>query len=130
MSAINPASFVTPPGAGIPGGIGNPLHSQDTDRRHPHESRAYGGRDLDVGREGMPNMLRTAFTDTYQPFVQASRQTDQPDPFGPYSPGSYGPLETGLSDYNAAGAAANGAARMHPPQGEWVGRFQGLSLNS
>lgn len=130
MSAINPASFVTPPSAGLPGGISNPLHSQDTERRRSHDNRAYGGRDLDVGREGMPNMLRTPFTDSYQPFVQASRQTDQPDPFGPYSPGSYGALEAGFPDYTAAGAGSNGAGRMHPAQGDWAGRFQGLSLNS
>lgn len=128
MSAINPASFVTPPSAGLPpSGMSNPLYSQETDRRHDHR---YGGRDGD-GREGMPNpvgMLRTTFTDSYQPFAQSRQQTaSQPDAFAPYSPTSYGPLETGFSDYNAGG---NGAARTHPAQGDWVGRFQGLSLNS
>lgn len=128
MSAINPASFVTPPSAGLPpSGMSNPLYSQETDRRHDGRY----GRDGD--REGMPNpmgMLRTAFTDSYQPFAQ-SRQQDagQPDAFAPYSPTSYGPLETGFRDYNAGGAG-NGAARMHPAQGDWAGRFQGLSLNS
>lgn len=110
MSAINPASFVTP----APSAMSNPLYSQEVDRRHDGR---YNGRD--EGREGMPNpisMTRRTFTDSYQP-----------DAFGPYSPTSYGPLETGFSDYNAVG---NGAARMHPSQGEWVGRFQGLSLNS
>ncbi|KAJ5934238.1 hypothetical protein N7466_003785 [Penicillium verhagenii] len=135
MSAINPASFVTPPTAGLPGPspMANPLYSQDAshgDRRHQHE-RPYGGRDADAGRE-MANpvgMLRNAFTDTYQPFIQSSRQVDagQSDPFAPYSPTSYGPLETGFSDYPSGNAPNN---RMHPAQSEWVGRFQGLSLNS
>lgn len=141
MSAINPASFVTPPTAGLPGpgGMGNLLYSQDAphpDRRHQHDGRAYAGpRDgVDAGRDGMPNpvgMLRTAFTDSYQPFAQSSRQTDagQSDPFGPYSPTSHAPMETGFFDY-PAGSAGSNSARMHPAQGEWVGRFQGLSLNS
>ncbi|KAJ5803478.1 uncharacterized protein N7503_005928 [Penicillium pulvis] len=134
MSAINPASFVTPPTAGLtgPSGMANPLYSQDAphgERRHQQE-RPYGGRD-DSGRE-MANpvgMLRTAFTDTYQPFSQSSRQVDagQPDPFAPYSPTSYGALETGFSDYPSGGAPST---RMHPAQGEWASRFQGLSLNS
>lgn len=135
MSAINPASFVTPPTAGLPGpsGMTNPLYSQDAphgDRRHQHE-RPYGGRDADAGQE-MANpmgMLRTAFTDTYQPFAQSARQVDagQPDPFAPYSPTSYGTLETGFSDYPAG---SEPSSRMHPAQGEWASRFQGLSLNS
>ncbi|KAJ5654552.1 hypothetical protein N7490_001555 [Penicillium lividum] len=135
MSAINPASFVTPPSAGLPGsgpsGMSNPLFSQDApqgDRRH-HE-RPYG-RDAEAGRDvaNPVGMLRTAFTDTYQPFVQSSRQADagQPDPFAPYSPTSFGPLETGFSDYPSGNTPST---RMHPAQGEWVGRFQGLSLNS
>ena len=140
MSAINPASFVTPPTAGLqgPGGMSNPLYSQDashSDRRH-HDGRTYGGaRDaLDNGRDTLTNpvgMLRSAFTDSYQPFAQPSRPMDaaQADPFAPYSPTSYGPLETGFSEY-PSGSASSGATRMHPAQGEWVGRFQGLSLNS
>ncbi|KAJ5085985.1 hypothetical protein N7532_010756 [Penicillium argentinense] len=140
MSAINPASFVTPPSAGLqgPGGISNPLYSQEPqhpDRRHQHESRSYGGRDpVDVNRDGMQNpvgALRTAFTDSYQPFAQPSRQMDtaQGDPFAPYSPTSFGPMDTGFPEYPGHGTG-NGTARMHPAQNEWVGRFQGLSLNS
>lgn len=140
MSAINPASFVTPPSAGLPGpgGMSNPLYGQDpqhADRRHQHENRAYGGREpIDTSRETMPNpvgALRTAFTDTYQPFAQPSRQIDtaQGDPFAPYSPTSFGPMDPGFPDY-PAGGAGNPAARMHPAQNEWTGRFQGLSLNS
>lgn len=137
MSAINPASFVTPPTAGLPGpgGISNPLYSQEPqgERRHQHEARPYGGpRDNgEPGREPIPNpvgMLRTAFTESYQPFSQPQRQMDvQADPFAPYSPTSYGAFETGFSDYPAN---SNGAPRMHPAQGEWMSRFTGLSLNS
>lgn len=141
MSAINPASFVTPPGAGLQGssGMANPLYSQDgphADRRNQHEGRAYGGaRDpAESGLDGIQNpvgMPRNVFTDSYQPFAQPSRQDPgHSDAFAPYSPTSYGPLETGFSDYAPDNSGSNGAARMHPAQGEWVGRFQGLSLNS
>ncbi|KAJ5678724.1 hypothetical protein N7462_006968 [Penicillium macrosclerotiorum] len=144
MSAINPASFVTPPAAGLPGppsGITNPLYNQDaphTDRRHQHDGRApySGARDtVETGREAMANpvgMLRSAFTDSYQQFAQPSHQVEaaQADAFAPYSPTSFGPLETGFSDYPGGSAGSNGAARIHPAQNEWVGRFQGLSLNS
>jgi cell fate regulator YaaT (PSP1 superfamily) len=139
MSAINPASFVTPPTPGLPGpgpgSMPNPLYTQETpDRRHQHDGRQHGAREpVDTGRD-MQNpvgMLRTAYGDTYQPFTQPSRQPDssQSDPFAAYSPPAYGPLD-GAFDYGAVSAASNGATRMHPAQGEWVGRFQGLSLNS
>jgi hypothetical protein len=133
MSAINPASFVTPPSAGLsgPGGITNPLYNQEpshADKRQ--QERGYGPRDPDTGRD-IPNPVGVIrnFTDSYQPFGQPSRQVDagQPDPFAPHSPTSYGPLETGFADY-APGSSPN--ARMHPGQSEWAGRFQGLSLNS
>jgi hypothetical protein len=77
-------------------------------------------------------MLRTNYPESYQPFAQSSRQAEgQTDPFATYSPTSYGPLDTaGYADFPPGGAASNGAPRMHPTQGEWVNRFQGLSLNS
>ncbi|KAJ6119336.1 PSP1 C-terminal [Penicillium sp. IBT 18751x] len=136
MSAINPASFVTPPTAALQGAgaISNPLYSQDappSERRHQPDGRPYGGRDgADAGLEGManPGVLRAPFTESYQPFAQPAHQDAQPDPFAPYSPTSYGPLETGFSDFS--GSAGTNGARMHPTQTEWVGRFQGLSLNS
>ncbi|KAJ5601007.1 hypothetical protein N7510_010541 [Penicillium lagena] len=142
MSAINPASFVTPPSAGLqgpPSGISNPLYGQDgphTDRRHQHDGRAYAGAraDVDPGREGIPNpmLLRTNYPESYQPFAQPSHQAEgQSDPFSTYSPTSFGPLDTaGYADFSPSGAGSNGASRMHPAQGEWVNRFQGLSLNS
>lgn len=139
MSAINPASFVTPPTPGLhgPSGMSNPLYNQDahTDRRH-HDGRGYGARDaVDAGRDEMPNpmgILRTAYADSYQPFTQSSRYSEaQSDPFGPISPTSYGPLETtGYIDYPASSAGSNGAPHVHGAPGEWVHRFQGLSLNS
>ncbi|OQD84234.1 hypothetical protein PENANT_c013G10324 [Penicillium antarcticum] len=138
MSAINPASFVTPPTPGLPGpGPGqmpNPLYNQETpDHRQQHDGRQYGAREpVDVARDiqNPVGLMRTAYGDSYQPFNQPSRQQDssQSDPFAPYSPGGYG-LD-GAFDYGAAGAVSNSATRMHPGQGEWVGRFQGLSLNS
>jgi hypothetical protein len=138
MSAINPASFVTPPTAGLQGSptaMGGALYGQDADRRHQHDARPYPGAREDVGREGMANpvgMLRSAYPDTYPAFSQTSRQTDVPatDPFGPYSPGGFGTLDQGFPDYHVGGVGSNSAARMVPGQGEWVGRFQGLSLNS
>jgi hypothetical protein len=130
MSAINPASFVTPPTAGLQGtgAMSNPLYSQDapSERRHQHDGRSYGRDGADAGHDGVinPGMLRAPFTDSYQPFVQASREeTTQPDPFAPYSPTSY-------TGFDFSGGANSNGARMHPTQNEWVGRFQGLSLNS
>ncbi|KAJ5893408.1 hypothetical protein N7495_005099 [Penicillium taxi] len=129
MSAINPASFVTPT-AGLPGpGMANPLYGQDASHieRHHQDGRSYGRDTVDAAREQMLNpMLRTAFPESYQPFTQSPRQS-QADPFGPYSPTGYDATLETLSDYPAG--TGNGA-RMHSSQAEWVGRFQGLSLNS
>ena len=140
MSAINPASFITPPTAGLQ--PSNGMYSQDTptaDRRH-HDNRSYGnGRDAtDPGREGINSpvgSIRNAFPDAYQQFGQASRQPDlgptrfapspQPDPFAPYSSNTYGRFDSGYLD-----AGLPGTSRVHPAQGEWVNRFQGLSLGS
>lgn len=143
MSAINPASFVTPPTAGL---SSNPLgYGQEgqPDRRH-HENRAYGGaRDgTDAGRDAIANqmgLLRNAYADPYQAFGQGARQPDpgvgalgsglqsQADPFAPYSPG-YGSLESGYADYGNSGGGS--AQRVHPTSGDWASRFQGLSLGS
>ncbi|KAJ5363939.1 uncharacterized protein N7496_009652 [Penicillium cataractarum] len=141
MSAINPASFVTPPTAGLQGaptGMTNPLYSQDAaqaDRRQQQDGRAYPGTRDEVGRETMANpvgVLRSAYADAYPSFAPPSRHVDgaTADPFGPYSPTSFGALETGFSAYQVGDMGSNSAARMPSAQGEWVGRFQGLSLNS
>lgn len=137
MSAINPASFVTPQSTGLQGPPTlNPLYTQDAhpDRRHQHDGRAYPVAREDV-REGMANpvgMLRSSYADTYSALAKSSRQADTStaDPFGPYSPTSFGPLETGFPEYAVGAVGAAGATRMPPAQGEFLSRFQGLSLNS
>lgn len=141
MSAINPASFVTPPTAGLQGtptSMANPLYGQDAahaDRRQQQDGRAYPGTRDDVGREAMANpvgVLRSAYADAYPSFAPPSRHVDgaAADPFGPYSPTSFGALETGFSAYQVGDMGSNSAARIPSAQGEWAGRFQGLSLNS
>ncbi|KAJ5503466.1 hypothetical protein N7463_006340 [Penicillium fimorum] len=136
MSAINPASFVTPPTAGLsgPGTMPNPLYGQEADRRHQLESRSYGGaRDaVDPGRE-MPNpvgMLRPSYGESYQPLSQPPRHADGPhsDIFAPQVSSNFGPADSFEYPGNIGGS--NGSSRMHPAQGEWINRFQGLSLNS
>ncbi|OQE39166.1 hypothetical protein PENCOP_c007G03673 [Penicillium coprophilum] len=136
MSAINPASFVTPPTAGLsgPSTMPNPLYGQEADRRHQLESRSYGGaRDaVDPGRE-MPNpvgMLRTSYGESYQPLSQPTRHAEGPhsDIFAPQVPSSFGPADSFEYPGNIGGS--NGTSRMNPAQGEWINRFQGLSLNS
>lgn len=141
MSAINPASFVTAPGAGLqpPGGLDNLGYGQEVppNRRHPQDIRAYGnGQGMETGRDAMTNqmLLRNAYADNYQQFGQGSRQPEaslgggfglqaQPDPFSSYAPSMYGPMETGYADY------AN-SPRISPAPGDWTSRFQGLSLGS
>jgi hypothetical protein len=136
MSAINPASFVTPPTAGLsgPATMPNPLYGQEADRRHQLESRSYGGaRDaVDPGRE-MSNpvgVLRTSYGEPYQSLSQPPRHPEGPhsDIFAPQVPSSFGPADS--FEYSGNIAGSNGSSRMHPAQGEWINRFQGLSLNS
>ncbi|KAI9367352.1 PSP1 C-terminal conserved region-domain-containing protein [Aspergillus egyptiacus] len=140
MSAINPASFVTPPSAGLQSP--NPLgYAQDTqgDRTHQRDASAYGHlRDgLDAGRDGVGNqmgILRSGYgVEQFQPFGQTPRQTDSTfiDPFASYAQSAYGALDSGLADYTAtSGGNNNGHSRLHPAPAEWVNHFQGLSLNS
>ncbi|KAL5339082.1 hypothetical protein BJX70DRAFT_364949 [Aspergillus crustosus] len=140
MSAINPASFVTPPTAGLPSpnplGYG-PVTQAD---RHQRDARAYGqSRDsLDPGRDGVGSqmgMLRNGYGD-FQQFGPTSRQPDTSnglgsvDPFASYSQAGYGSVESGYSDYTAASGGNTAAARIHPGPSEYLSRFQGLSLNS
>jgi hypothetical protein len=154
MSAINPASFATPPPSLPPGssGLG---YGQETasDRHHQHEPRGYNLpqlstapgslRDpLDNQRDVVPNsigVLRNAYVDPYQSFGPAGRQPEigfghivpQNDPFSSYPSAAYGMPEPGVSDYAAANnAGSSNGQRINPTQGEWVGRFQGLSLGS
>lgn len=154
MSAINPASFVTPtaglqpPGVN-PGGLG---YGHDADRRRqgygmPGASSTKFGDATDVGREiGQAGGLRSPYADPYQAFGQAGRQPGlgltgfapglqtQADPFSSYPSGNYPVMESGIGDYGAQNAAAAGGLRQshptHPTHGDWVQNFQGLSLNS
>ncbi|EAW08268.1 PSP1 domain protein [Aspergillus clavatus NRRL 1] len=135
MSAINPASFVTPPTAGLPapGGAGTA------------ESRAYGaGREgMDVSRDTMGSqarLLRGNYNDSNQSLGQGPRQLESnvgelapnADPFSPYQPNTYGgAMETGYVDYAAhSPGAGGGPSRMHQAPNDWAARFQGLSLGS
>lgn len=142
MSAINPASFVTPPPASLP--LSNSLYSYDVpvDRRHL-DHRAYGTplEHIDPGRDGVTSpigLARNAYPEPYQqPFAPTTRQSElgivgfapssqpQPGPCAPYSSPAYGGLEPGYLD-----AGITGTPRAYPSQAEWVNSFQGLSLNS
>ncbi|EPS27954.1 hypothetical protein PDE_02899 [Penicillium oxalicum 114-2] len=142
MSAINPASFVTPPTAGLSGssvGMSSQAYNTDPahyDRRLQSHARGYPVPREDVTREGMATpvgLVQTPYADTYSAFAPSARPYEAPaaaDSFGPYSPTNFGPMETGLSDYSAAGMTPTGPVRMPTAHGEWVSRFQGLSLNS
>ncbi|KAF9883796.1 hypothetical protein FE257_002780 [Aspergillus nanangensis] len=143
MSAINPASFVTPPTAGLqhPNPLGYNQQAQ-ADRAHQQDNTGYNNpRDsIDTAREGLANpigLLRNAYPDSYQTFGQGSRQPESGlgslasgDPFSSYSPNSYASLEAGYNDYPASPGASAGPPRMHPGTGDWMNRFQGLSLGS
>lgn len=135
MSAINPASFVTPPTAGLPppGGVANA------------DGRVYGAaRDgMDVGRDTVGNKigpLRSTYIDPYQSFPHGARQPESglgelapsADPFSPYPPNAYGgTLDTSYVDYAAhSPGVGSGPSRVHNAPNDWTTRFQGLSLGS
>lgn len=151
MSAINPASFVTPPSAGLQpsGSLGYGQEaSAPSDRRH-HDRGGFGGgaarEGMETGRDYVTNpMLRNAYPENYPGFAQAPRHTEagpggfggglpgQADPFAAYAaagappvppPGAFGAMETGYMDY------AN-SPRIPAVPSDWVNRFQGLSLGS
>lgn len=155
MSAINPASFVTPPTTGLqpPTGVGSPLgYGQDGphDRRHHHDHRSYALapassgniRDpLESSRDAIASPMggpRNAYIDAYPPFGQSPRQPEigfdavaqaSNDPFtSSYLPNTFG--NAGLVDYASANNVAPNAAQRAHAQSEWVNRFQGLSLGS
>lgn len=121
MSAINPASFVTAPTPGMQ--LTSLGYGTDNARDRP-----YGN-----ARDAPDHMLRQPYPDPYPAFGQAARQLDglgfpagmQQDPFAAYSPG-YGPMESPYADYTGGAGAG---PRGHPG-GDWLGRFQGLSLGS
>ncbi|KAF7597043.1 hypothetical protein BBP40_010517 [Aspergillus hancockii] len=138
MSAINPASFVTPPNAGLQ--PQNPLgYSTEAQTDRPPESRKYGHTRDGIDREAITNQiggLRNAYTESYQPFGQALRQPESGlgalatgDPFSPYQPTAYGGLESSYVDYATSPGTTTGP-RIHQAPTEWASRFQGLSLGS
>ncbi|EEP81725.1 conserved hypothetical protein [Uncinocarpus reesii 1704] len=152
MSAINPASFVTPT-AGLqpPGALGPSSSlslSQDphSDRRRQHDYKQYGtgiNQGLSPGIFAEPlnrDMstqagVRSPYLDPYQS-LGGARQPEagyssytpglqhQADPFGSYQ------TNYGTSDPNATGFGATGVRSGYPGQEEWMNRFQGLSLGS
>ncbi|KAL4918266.1 ribosomal L15-domain-containing protein [Aspergillus aurantiobrunneus] len=126
MSAINPASFVTPPAAGLQSP--NPLgYGQDNqgDRSHQRDARGFGNSHdgLDVGRDGVGNqmgLLRSGYGESYQPFGHSPRQPEaglgglgSVDPFASYPTSGYGPLESGYTDYAATSGGNNGPSPSH-----------------
>jgi hypothetical protein len=142
MSAINPASFVTPPSAGLQ--HSNTLYNQESqaDRSHQHDNAPYShARDTaESGREAVGNplgLVRNTYPDSFQSFGQGSRMPESglgglasADPFAPYSPHSFGGLDSSYADYATSPGGSSGPPRMHPGPGDWVNRFQGLSLGS
>jgi cell fate regulator YaaT (PSP1 superfamily) len=153
MSAINPASFVTP-GAGLPpsGPSGNTLaFGQETplDRRHLQDTRGYNLTQFPAGtaaiRDPMDTqLLRTNYVEPYQAFGHAIRQSPdagigsfghpaplQQDPFASYPSTGYGAADASFADYTNIPSSATGPGqRSHQGHGDWVNRFQGLSLGS
>lgn len=151
MSAINPASFVTPsPGLPAPEPAGLSYNQNPVaDRRHAHDNRAYNVsqmapgsgnlRDAVVERGDLGNahagMIRNAYMDQYQAFGSAARHHEpgfghnmaSNDPFASYPSSTYALLEASTPDF--VGAQHHGQ-QMHPTRGEWVETFQGLSLGS
>ncbi|OJD17820.1 hypothetical protein AJ78_02119 [Emergomyces pasteurianus Ep9510] len=150
MSAINPASFVTPtsglhPAGGM--GFGQESHS---DRRRAHDFKPFtpsvgqgvasAGGLSDVARDTAGN-IRSQYTDPYQAFA-AGRQYDlgapgfsqgvqpQTDPFSSFQPSSYGMGDPNLPDFHNAAGLGPADRQAHPTHGDWMNRFQGLSLGS
>ncbi|KAH8700533.1 PSP1 domain protein [Talaromyces proteolyticus] len=149
MSAINPASFVTPTGGLQPPGPNALSYNQDpvADRRHAQDSRVLNVSQMpqstanlrdpveraDLG--GHSGMVRNAYIDPYQGFGSAIRHHEpgfgqnlaSNDPFASYPSSAYSLLESSSPDY--VGPTSHGQ-QIDPAQGDWVGNFQGLSLGS
>lgn len=158
MSAINPASFVTPTaGPQLPTalsssglmGFGQDAHP---DRRRQHDFKQYGG---GVNQGVSPGVFadplnrdaanrgasRAPYLDPYQTFgvgrqpeagmpAFATQHPHQPDPFASY-PSNYGMMNPNIPEFGAATGLgpADSVRRTHPPQ-DWANQFQGLSLGS
>lgn len=149
MSAINPASFVTPTAGLPPPGVGALGYPQDstTDRRHAHDGRNYNlshlsqtppniRESLERGDfSGTNPAVRNAYIDPYQGLGSPVRQHELGsaqgggfhDPFSSFPSNGYGLLESPSSDFVRA---SSNIQRTDPTAADWVGGFQGLSLNS
>ncbi|EER43404.1 PSP1 domain-containing protein [Histoplasma capsulatum H143] len=151
MSAINPASFVTPT-AGLqpPSSIGFTQEGHP-DRRRPHDFKPFvpsAGQGVasmrgfaDAAARDTTGNLRSQYVDPYQAFA-SGRQPDaampgfsqgvqpQTDPFSSFQPSSYGVGDPNLPDLHNAAGLGPVARQAHPTQGDWMNRFQGLSLGS
>ncbi|KAK2742486.1 hypothetical protein FQN57_005377 [Myotisia sp. PD_48] len=153
MSAINPASFVTPTAGLQPPGLTPALlgYGQDphAERRRQPDFKPYNsGSTQGIPSGAYPDMsirdpaaaqvgMRVPYMDPYQQFGVA-RQPDpgvpgfgsgihlQTDPFSSYPPSNYGMMDPNTSDIGGA----PGGRRTHQNQNDWPSQFQGLSLNS
>ncbi|KAJ5543400.1 PSP1 C-terminal [Penicillium sp. DV-2018c] len=127
MSAINPASFVTPPTAGLggPGAMVNPLYGHEPSHRPQQEHRSYGGA-REVADTSSP-MGMARYGEVFQPFSQSAHHSEMPHADAFNMPSSFTPAES--RDHSGI-ISSNGSSRVHNTQGEWFNRFQGLSLNS
>jgi hypothetical protein len=146
MSAINPASFVTPSAGLPPPGVNSSGFGPEStpDRRHQPDNRGYNGsggsRDPLDPRDTATNpvnVLHNAYMDPYPAFGPAGRQQEMGfspgvppnDPFSSYPTNGYGLMDSAGAEFTGS-AASNNGQRINPTQGEWVNRFQGLSLGS
>ncbi|KAL4806866.1 ribosomal L15-domain-containing protein [Aspergillus unguis] len=117
MSAINPASFVTPPSAGLQSP--NPLgYGNVPDRANQRDGRGFSAsRDNLDGVGNQMGLLRSGYGDSFQQFGQTPRQPEaglgglnSADPFA-FSPSGYGSLD-GHNDYSATPGSNNGSSQI------------------
>ncbi|PGH19092.1 hypothetical protein AJ79_00126 [Helicocarpus griseus UAMH5409] len=146
MSAINPASFVTPTaGLQTPGGMGFGQESH-ADRRRPHDFKPFApgvgqGPSSAGAFSDIAARDRSPYMDPYQAFA-TGRQPDvglsalsqglqpQTDPFSSFQPSSYGSMNPNLSEFSSDAGLSQAGRQAHPAQADWMNRFQGLSLGS
>jgi hypothetical protein len=153
MSAINPASFVTPtaglqpPASSGPGALGR---ESPADRRRQHENRTYGiplpqASPIGFGQQhdATGNMHYDPYS-RFGPIIPTSAtqhglgltqypMQPQPEMYPAYNPPTYnaGTLGSGLTDLSTStGQNMNEMRRGHPTHPDWTVNFQGLSLGS
>ncbi|KAI9718218.1 MAG: hypothetical protein M1812_004208 [Candelaria pacifica] len=159
MSAINPASFMTPTaGLQLPSGIGpgalSVRRDSPIDRRQHYDQQPYGGlrsqrsyqgtfvQPTEHGRDSSTphnNTFHNPYAAPFQPASQLSRGTpvtmgeySQPFPQQFATHQSFNPLSYGYREQFLPAAQPNGhdPRRAHPTGTEWMNTFQGLSLGS